>query len=139
MFPLKVGEINPLKPELSQVLHSILDEGRSNDETKRLLAIRRFEDIFKKTINGSEPLENMINATAFVLERGLMTTIKQGLDASVNGPWFLFPSARDLGAIGGQVPILIKPVIYIAAVEVLALDTRTVRYMLKECPRLPAS
>lgn len=137
IFPRNTAFIDPLRPETSRVLQSILDEALSTDEMTRLLAIRRFKDIFQPFLRTASA-ESAVHASAFLLERGFMKAINQGLEESVAGHWLLVPNGREklTATAEKHVPVLLKPIICVCAVECLAVDSRTVKYLLKMSPRL---
>lgn len=140
VFPRNLGFVDPMRPETSQVLQSILEEAQSTNGLVRLLAVRRFKDIFQPFVQTASE-ESAVHAAVFLLERGFMKAINQGLEESVAGRWLLMPSPEDTEKLcataDGLVPILFKPIICTSAVECLAVDSRTAKYLLKVSPRLP--
>ncbi|GAQ83471.1 hypothetical protein KFL_001500010 [Klebsormidium nitens] len=140
VFPRNTAFVDPMRPETSQVLQRILEESQSTDAVVRLLAIRRFKDIFQPFVR-SASAESAVHAAVFLLERGFMKSVNQGLEESLAGRWLLLPSPEDTEKLSatanGYAPILLKPIICASAVECLAVDSRTAKYILKVSPRLP--
>lgn len=140
VFPRNPGFVDPMRPETSQVLQSILEEAQSTNETVRLLAVRRFKDSFKPLMRTASA-DSAVHAAVFLLERGFMKAINQGLEDSLAGRWLLVPSAEDVERLAatadGSVPALLKPIICANALECLAVDSRTAKNILKMSPRLP--
>jgi hypothetical protein len=131
------------RPETSAVLQSILKDSKSKDSKTRFSAFHRFQNIFLEITRGSgNHPEITADAASFLLERGFMTPIVEGLKAAAAGrDWLLLPpfNRNATGSESTRVPnfpIVIKSVILARAVQCLAVDRRAVSYMLKETPSL---
>ncbi|GAQ82367.1 hypothetical protein KFL_001090180 [Klebsormidium nitens] len=123
-----------LSAPTQQALKKILQDSQSKDAITRLWAFDRFTKVFKKFIR-PEPAESTMHAAAKLLEKGFLKPIAEGLKECVADPWKLM--------VGGDSPddsdvLLIHSEACIKALECLALDSRTVRYILQEFPSLPA-
>jgi hypothetical protein len=127
------------RPETSAVLQSILKDSKAKDAKTRFSAIHRFQNIFLEITRGSGNYpEITADAASFLLERGFMTPIVEGLKAAAAGrDWLLIPPFKR-NATGSEFTRtkVIKPVVLAKALECLAVDRRAVSYMLKETPSL---
>lgn len=123
-----------LSAPTQKALEEILQDSRSDDACTRLLAFERFTEVFRKFI-GPDPAESTMHMAAKLLEKGFLKAIAGGLDECVADPWKLLGG----GANPDDCDVLqIQSEVCIQALECLALDSRTVRYILQEVPSLPA-
>lgn len=132
-----------MRPERSQVLQQMLVDAQSTNATTSFLAIRRLKDIFLTYLDFDQRvMERAVHSAAFVLESGIMKPITQGLkEFAAGGPLTL--NIKVLKHIEGSasarnVSLDLKPVVYLQAIVGLALDKRTVTFILKEFPALPS-
>ncbi|GAQ82964.1 hypothetical protein KFL_001300280 [Klebsormidium nitens] len=134
-----------MRPEGSQVLQRILSNAQSADDTTSFLAVRRLKDIFLTYLASDQfVLESAVHTAAFVLESGIMKPIKQGLeDIAAGQSWTLTSDPKELernvgsGTSRNVSLVFLKPVTYLQALFGLAIDKRTVNFILKEFPALP--
>ncbi|GAQ82370.1 hypothetical protein KFL_001090185 [Klebsormidium nitens] len=117
-----------LRAQTQQALRQILRDSQSKDANTRLLAFQRFTSIFRK-FSGPDPEESTMHVAAELLEKGLLKPIAEGLKDCVAAPWRILMQGFT---------ILSQSEVCIKALECLALDSRTVKYILQEDPTLPA-
>lgn len=139
--------IDMRRPETSAILQSILKDSKSEDSRTRFSAMQRFNDaFFDLTHSSGKDTECTADAFSFLLERGFMTPIAEDLEAAAAGSDWLLLSPCDCNTLktlealtrARTIECLNKPAILADAVEYLAVDRRTVSYMLKTMPNLPS-
>jgi hypothetical protein len=130
--------IDMRRPETFAILQSMLKDSNSKVSRTRFSAMQQFNDTFYDLTYGSgKDRECTADAVSFLLERGFMTPIAEGLDAAAAGRdrLLLSPSSCNTTKTLRAVECLNKPAILADTVEYLAVDRRAVSYMLKKAAK----
>ncbi|GAQ82485.1 hypothetical protein KFL_001130040 [Klebsormidium nitens] len=125
-----------LKPEASPWLQEILQELRSDDESRRMFAIWRFKESYAYLLWKQSSRTDGVNVSNFILSNGIGREIRLGLDDAISsGRWYWLPKDFIAATLAGKkAEIFSKVSIYCCALDTLAVDFRSFKYILKEIP-----
>ena len=128
-----------MRPEDSPWLQGILKEVKSEDEGRRMFAVWRFKETLRNFVTGGFKRTKAVNVSIFVLTNGFAAEIHRGLeDAILTGRWYFIAKDALQAAAAGKPDsgVFSRVSIYAAALEALIVDSRTLRFLLKEMPDL---
>jgi hypothetical protein len=142
--PPRAHQIDFARPEKCKVLKSILEGAHSGVEARVLMALYDMIQGFSSVLSSDQKLlsRDHADAAAYLLEQGLMQPIAEGLEAVLRGYIVYLPRTRkDLEAvyIDEKNVYVNKGLAFVESIFTLAADSRTVRFMLRVMPTLPAT